>query len=64
MATLLTTSYDPSAHLPADATDTGFRHHSLELWLGPSGQAAYLVDVTDPTKVERWPAAERQVRCG
>ena len=64
MAKFLTTSYDPTAHLPADATDTGFRHHSRELWLAPSGQAAYLVDVTDPTKVERWPAATRQVRCG
>ncbi len=51
---LLRTTFDPSASLPADATDTGYRRDGRALWL--TDDAAYLVRLDDPRDVERWPA--------
>ena len=47
--------------LPADASDTGYRHQELELWLSPSEpDAAYLRAGDD---VERWPRADPVIAC-
>ncbi len=59
----LRTTYEANAELPADATDTGLRHDGRELWLAPSGEAAYLVNQQDAGDVERWPAAEEPFGC-
>lgn len=52
--------YDDDAQLPADASDTGFRRGSDELWLADDGTAAYLV--TD-RGVEAWPSTTGMVGC-
>jgi hypothetical protein len=59
----LRTTWSPSAELPADAQDTGYRRAGRELWLVPDGEAAYLVSEADPGDVERWPAPEEQIGC-
>jgi hypothetical protein len=63
MADFLTTTYDGSATLPEDATDTGWRYDGRQLWLAERPRAAYLVSVEDPTDVERWPASTRRIGC-
>lgn len=60
---LLATTFDASATLPKQATDTGFRRDGRRLWLHPKGSAAYLVEKTNPNNVERWPAAKEHVTC-
>lgn len=60
---MLTTTFDASATLPEQATDTGFERDGLRLWVHPNGTAAYLVDKTNPANVERWPAAKERVAC-
>jgi hypothetical protein len=55
--------FTADARLPADATDSGFRRDGRALWLVPSRDAAYLVDVDDPSKVEVWPAATDRIGC-
>ena len=50
----------PSA-LPGDATDTGYRHSGLELWLAESDpDGVYLRAGSD---VERWPRADPPIAC-
>jgi hypothetical protein len=60
---LLRTTFDGSATLPTDATDTGFRRDGRALWLGEGHNAAYLVNVEDANDVERWPASDEPIRC-
>ena len=59
----LRTTYAERAGLPSDALDTGWRRGGLALWLQPRGDAAYLVNLADPTDVERWPRAKRTIGC-
>lgn len=59
----LLSTYDDSATLPTDATDTGFEREGKQLWLSESGDAAYLVDLESPAEVERWPAAGEPIMC-
>jgi hypothetical protein len=59
----LATTFDPSAALPRQATDTGFERDGRRLWLHPDGTAAYLVDTKNPERVERWPAAKTGFAC-
>ena len=59
----LLTTYDGSADLPKDATDTGLRHDDRQLWIVPAKDAAYLVSVGDADDVERWPAAKQRIGC-
>jgi hypothetical protein len=59
----LRTTYDGSATLPPDATDTGFRRDGRELWLDANQNAAYLLSLRDSTDVERWPASQEPIRC-
>lgn len=61
--TMLRSTYAASAKLPEDATDTGFRRDGRALWLTAEKDAAYLVNVADPTDVERWPAARQAILC-
>ena len=51
------------AVLPKDATDTGYEYDSWHLWLTGDRDAAYIVDVDDPSQVERWPAANDTIAC-
>ncbi len=60
---MLATTFDATATLPKQATDTGFERDGRRLWLHPEGMAAYLVDNTNPNNVERWPAAKERVAC-
>ncbi len=57
LADLTRTTYDGSATLPDDARDTGFRREGRELWV--TRDAAYLVELSDPADVERWPAPSK-----
>jgi hypothetical protein len=59
----LRTTYDAHALLPADAHDSGWRRGGLALWLYPGGDAAYLVNLADPSDVQRWPRAEHAIGC-
>jgi hypothetical protein len=59
----LTTTYDGAATLPPGARDTGYRRDGRQLWLDEDPRAAYLVNVDDPTDVERWPAARKPIQC-
>ena len=58
----LRTDLDLDTDLPADASFSGYRTDTVELWLAPSDQddAAYLVY---PDHVERWPRAEPAIGC-
>ncbi|MGZ5417617.1 MAG: hypothetical protein ACXWDI_10580 [Nocardioides sp.] len=60
---LMRSTYDGSAKLPDDATDTGLQRDGRQLWLDPGHGAAYLVRVDDPADVERWPAAREPIYC-
>ncbi len=60
---LLMTSYDGDAVLPDDATDTGYEYDNWHLWLAADRSAAYVVDVDDPSQVERWPAEKDIIAC-
>ena len=60
---MLATTFDASATVPKQATDTGFERHGRRLWLHREGMAAYLVDTNNPKKVERWPATKERVAC-
>jgi hypothetical protein len=55
--------FDPAATLPDDATFTGWSRGGRRLWLGRDKEAAFLVDVDDPSSVERWPAAKEPILC-
>jgi hypothetical protein len=59
----LRTTYDAHTRLPFDALDTGWRRGGLALWLQTGGPAAYLVNLADPSDVQRWPRAEDTIRC-
>jgi hypothetical protein len=63
LADLLRTTYDAHAHLPDAARDTGWRRGGLALWLHRGGDAAYLVNLADPTDVQRWPRSKRTLGC-
>lgn len=57
-------SFEASAALPRDATDTGYRRAGQVLWLSAARDGAYLVSEDDPADVERWPGARRPLLCG
>jgi hypothetical protein len=59
----LLSTYDEHVTLPSDAQDTGWRRGGLALWLQPFGDAAYLVNLADPTDVQRWPRARKPITC-
>ena len=59
----LRTTYDAHALLPVDAHDSGWRRGGLALWLQEGGKAAYLVNLADPTDVQRWPRASKPLTC-
>jgi len=63
LSELLDTTFSDHAGLPPDASDTGLRRDGRQLWIPPGADAAYLVSVDDPDDVERWPSAERRIRC-
>ena len=60
---VLTTTYDGDVELPNDATDTGYEYDNWHLWLAADRSAAYVVDVDDPARAERWPAAKDMIAC-
>jgi hypothetical protein len=60
----LRTSYAARVTLPAAARDSGWRRGGYALWLQRRGDAAYLVNLADPTDVERWPRSRQYIRCG
>jgi hypothetical protein len=62
-ADLLETTYDGDAVLPDGADDTGYEYGDWHLWLAGDRSAAYVVDVDDPSLVERWPAARDEIAC-
>lgn len=57
---LLTTAYDGTAELPADAHDTGYRYRERQLWLAADRRTAY---VRTSDGVEAWPLLARTVAC-
>lgn len=57
---VLSTSYDRTAALPADAADTGYSRGTWRLWLPPDRRTAYVVTKDG---VERWPAITRTSLC-
>jgi hypothetical protein len=59
----LRTRYGARVLLPRDAEDSGWRRGGFALWLQPRGDAAYLVNLADPTDVQRWPRAKRMISC-
>jgi len=59
----LRTTYADRVRLPADSADTGWRRGGFALWLQPQGDAAYLVNLADPTDVARWPRAKHAIGC-
>jgi hypothetical protein len=63
LASRLRTTYAAHAGLPGDARDTGWRRGGRALWLRPHGDAAYLVNLGDPSDVQRWPRARSQIAC-
>jgi hypothetical protein len=63
LSSYLRTSYQDGASLPRTATDTGFRREGRELWVEPTGTAAYLVSLEHPSDVQRWPGAKQQILC-
>jgi hypothetical protein len=63
LADWLMTTFSAQASLPDGATDTGYRRAGRQLWTTPEGDAAFLVDVTDPRDVERWPRAADPIGC-
>ncbi len=63
LSELLDATFSDEAVLPADASDTGLRRDGRQLWIAPGRKAAYLVSLADRDDVERWPAAERPIRC-
>lgn len=59
----LLTTFDGSADVPEDATNTGLRHDRREMWVVPAKDAAFLVSLDDADDVERWPAAKQRIGC-
>jgi hypothetical protein len=57
LAHLTRTTYDASATLPDDARDTGYQRDGRELWV--ASDAAYLVELSDRSDVERWPTPSK-----
>ena len=55
----LVEGFDPDATLPSDATYSGFRSETRQLWTAPSDPDA--VYVVEGDSVERWPAGEQLV---
>jgi hypothetical protein len=58
----LTGSWARNPHVPADATDTGYRYGALKLYLAPSDQDTYAYLVA-PADSERWPRSEPMTLC-
>jgi hypothetical protein len=63
LARRLRTTYAARVRLPADVHDSGWRRGGYALWLQRHGDAAYLVNLADPTDVERWPRATQLITC-
>jgi hypothetical protein len=63
LADRLEATYAARALLPSDASDSGWRRNGYALWLQPRGKAAYLVNIADPTDVQRWPLTKRFIAC-
>jgi hypothetical protein len=59
----LRTTFDAHATLPDDAKDTGYQRSDRHLWIDRRGIAVYLVAVSNPGNVERWPATKERVAC-
>lgn len=60
LADYTVTSFDPSARLPDDAADTGYRKDGAALWRAADGSAVYLVS---SAAVERWAATRELITC-
>ena len=63
LASWETTTFEAGAMLPPGAVDSGYRRDGRALWRVPDRRAAYLVDLDDPTDVERWPASTQPIGC-
>ncbi len=59
----LLSTYDEHVLLPTEARDSGFRRGGFALWMQPFGDAAFMVNLADPTDVQRWPRARAVLRC-
>lgn len=59
----LTTTFAEVNRLPEGAQDTGFSREGRRLWLDTAPRAAYLVDESDPSSIERWPASTEPIHC-
>ena len=59
----LMNTYEAHATLPTDARDSGWRRGGFSLWTQPFGDAAYLVNLADPSDVQRWPRARFVITC-
>ena len=59
----LRAAFDAHSSLPKAAVDTGLQRDGRELWLGPGDEAAYLVSLSIPGDVEKWPAAMEPILC-
>ncbi len=56
-------TYQAQATLPTDARDSGWRRGGFALWTKPFGDAAYLVNLADPTDVQRLARARFVLTC-
>jgi hypothetical protein len=56
----LRTTLARGGELPGNAVFSGYRSGSLELWLTPTDEAAYIVS---PEGLERWPRAREPLGC-
>jgi hypothetical protein len=63
LARQLMNSYSEHAKLPDDAQDSGWRRGGFSLWLQPFGDAGYMVNLADPSDVQRWPRARAVITC-
>jgi hypothetical protein len=59
----LMSTYSGHATLPDDARDSGWRRGGFSLWTQPFGDAAYLVNLADPSDVVRLPRARFVITC-
>ena len=57
----LSSPYQVRAHLPSDASWTGYRQGSRRLWISPSDTLA--IYVVTPGRVERWPLQTGNFGC-
>jgi hypothetical protein len=58
---VLLETYAAGVAMPADASPSGYRHGSQELWFTESDTALYVVG--DSGRAERWPKTARTIGC-